>query len=236
MTAALLLVALLVMSWFARKRLRLDFGDGRSHAYLTVAVRQLVGFALPALIILALAGEWRALSVMPPSFASLAQSLDLAGWIVPDDGWTLLIGALGGTVIGSGLAWLRWRRKRKRGPIFGELGWLLPRDRADLAWGVVLSLVAGVTEELFFRLALPLLATLATGSALAGLLFATILFAAAHWYQGWAGVIATGVMGLIFALLYLSSGMLWLAIAAHIVVDLTALVIRPALTGAWRRA
>ncbi|OJU19292.1 MULTISPECIES: CPBP family intramembrane glutamic endopeptidase [unclassified Sphingomonas] len=236
MTAALLLVALLATSWFARKRLRLDFGSGRSRAYLTVAVRQVLGFALPALVMLALVGEWRALSEMPASFAALAVSFGIEGWITPGDGWILSIGALAGTVIGSGLAWLRWRRKRKRGPIFGELGWLLPRDRADLAWGVVLSLTAGVTEELFFRLALPLLATLATGSALAGLLLAAILFAGAHWYQGWSGVVATGVMGLVFALLYLASGTLWFAIAAHIVVDLNALVIRPALTGAWRRA
>ena len=45
---------------------------------------------------------------------------------------------------------------------------------------------------------------------------------------------ATGAMGVVFSLLYLSSGALWLAIAAHIVVDVNSLVIRPAITGAWR--
>ena len=100
---------------------------------------------------------------------------------------------------------------------------------------MLLSLVAGVAEELFFRLALPLLVALATGSALAGFILSALLFAAAHRYQGKAGVIATGAMGVAFAVLYLASGALWLAIAAHIVVDLNSLVIRPAITGAWGR-
>ena len=110
----------------------------------------------------------------------------------------------------------------------------MPRTRADLGWGVILSLVAGVGEELFFRLAVPLLVALATGSALAGFLLSAVMFAAAHRYQGRAGVIATGAMGVVFSLLYLSSGALWLAIAAHIVVDINSLVIRPAITGAWK--
>ncbi|MFT3978691.1 MAG: CPBP family intramembrane metalloprotease, partial [Sphingomonas bacterium] len=140
----------------------------------------------------------------------------------------------GGSAIGGGLALVQWRRRGRRGPLFGELGWLLPRTRADLGWGVILSLVAGVGEELFFRLAVPLLLALATGSALAGFLLSAVMFAAAHRYQGRAGVIATGAMGVVFSLLYLSSGALWLAIAAHIVVDINSLVIRPAITGAWK--
>lgn len=60
------------------------------------------------------------------------------------------------------------------------------------------------------------------------------MFAAAHRYQGIAGVIATGVMGVAFSAFYLASGALWLAIAAHIVVDINSLVIRPAITGAWK--
>lgn len=232
--AALLLAALLTASWYVRRRLTLDFGHGRSSAYLSVALRQVGGFTLPALVVLALAGEWRALWRMPESFTRLAEACGIAGWAAPDDGWTLLLGAVGGTAIGSGFAFFQWRRRGRRGPMFGELGWLLPRDRADLGWAALLSLVAGVGEEVFFRLAVPLLIALGTGSALAGFVLSSLMFAAAHRYQGAAGVIATGVMGVVFAALYLASGALWLVIAAHIVVDLNSLVIRPAITGAWK--
>lgn len=234
MIAALLLVAMLAMSWYLRRRLRLDFGHGRSGAYLAVTVRQIAGFALPALLALALAGEWRALWVLPASFQRLAREVGVAGWIVASDGWMLLVGAAGGSTIGGAIAFIRWRRKGRRGPMFGELGWLLPRERADLGWGVVLSLVAGVAEELYFRLTLPLLVALASGSALAGFVVSSLMFAAAHRYQGIAGVVATGLTGLVFVAFYLASGALWLAIAAHIIVDLNSLVIRPAVTGAWR--
>ncbi|WEK42715.1 MAG: CPBP family intramembrane metalloprotease [Candidatus Sphingomonas colombiensis] len=234
MIAALLLAALLAMSWYVRRRLALNFGHGRSGAYLAVALRQIGGFAAPALIALTLAGEWRALRRMPESFARLAETYGIAGWVVPGDGWTLLIGAVGGSALGAGIAFIQWRRRGSRGPMFGELGWLLPRDRADLGWGLLLSLVAGVAEEVFFRLAVPLLVALATGSALAGFILSALMFAAAHRYQGMAGVIATGAMGIVFTALYLTTGALWLAIAAHIVVDLNSLVIRPAITGAWR--
>ncbi|MBS0284247.1 MAG: CPBP family intramembrane metalloprotease [Proteobacteria bacterium] len=235
MTAALLLAALLAASWYVRRRLALDFGHGRAGAYRAVTVRQLGGFAAPALLALALAGEWHALWRMPESFARLAEALGIAGWVAPGDGWTLLLGATGGSALGAGFAFIHWRWRGRRGPMFGELGWILPQGRGDLGWGVLLSLVAGVAEELFFRLALPLLVALATGSALAGFILSALLFAAAHRYQGMAGVIATGAMGVAFAALYLASGALWLAIAAHIVVDLNSLVIRPAITGAWGR-
>lgn len=239
MTAALLLAAMVAASWYARHRLPLPPGCGRAGAYRMTALRQIAGFALPALLALLLAGQGGAIATLPEGNARLAGSIGLAGWIVPGDGWTLLIGAVCGSAIGTGIAWGNWRWRRRRGPMFGELGWLLPRDRADLGWGVLLSLVAGVSEEVYFRLALPLLIALATGGgapgAALGFAVATVIFAAAHAYQGRAGVIATGAMGAAFAALYLASGALWLAIAAHVVVDLNSLVLRPAITGAWRR-
>jgi membrane protease YdiL (CAAX protease family) len=50
------------------------------------------------------------------------------------------------------------------------------------------------------------------------------LFGLAHSYQGWAGVIATGAIGSILALLYFASRRnLWAVIACHAVVDTVAL-------------
>jgi uncharacterized protein len=227
---AALLIVLLACSWLIRTRLRLP-GSGRDAAYATAAVKQVAGFALPALAALFLLGRGEALVAMPSEFF-------VAGWtsnardLLP----TLAGGVAGGTVIGALLARRQWRRTGRRGPMLGEIGWLNPRNRRELCWTTLLALVAGVAEELFFRLALPLLATLATGNMMAGQLLALAFFGAAHRYQGTVGVAVTAMLGAAFAALYLASGSLWLAILAHILVDLNSLVIRPAVTGAWRNA
>ena len=63
-----------------------------------------------------------------------------------------------------------------------------------------------------------------TGRAwLAGLGATTLLFGLGHGYQGAAGVIDTGLFGLLFGVLYLFAGRnLWIPVIAHGVADTTA--------------
>jgi membrane protease YdiL (CAAX protease family) len=62
------------------------------------------------------------------------------------------------------------------------------------------------------------------GRAIA-LLASSALFGLAHLYQGWAGVIAAGVIGVIMALLYFASRRnLWAVIVCHALVDTVALL------------
>lgn len=229
MLAALVLIALLAASWLIRTRLQLR-GKGRDFAYATAALKQVAGFALPALMALLLIGRGEVLVAMPPEFF-------LPGWTDDASGMlpTLAAGIAVGTLIGALLARWQWRRTGRRGPVLGEIGWINPRNRRELRWTTLLSVLAGVSEELFFRLSLPLLGMLATGNLWAGQAIGLIAFGAAHRYQGPAGIAATTVLGAIFAALYLASGSLWLTILAHILVDLNSLVIRPAVTGAWRK-
>lgn len=91
----------------------------------------------------------------------------------------------------------------------------------------MLAISAGVTEELFFRLWLPLIVTLACGSGAVGMGVGTAAFAAMHRYQGWAGMAANLIGGALLAALYMGTGSLWVAIAVHALVDLNALVLRP---------
>lgn len=57
-----------------------------------------------------------------------------------------------------------------------------------------------------------------------GLLFVTGLFGFGHSYQGLAGVLDTGIHGLIFGVVYLASGRnLWASIVAHGVCDTVAI-------------
>ena len=58
----------------------------------------------------------------------------------------------------------------------------------------------------------------------AGLVFVTVLFGFGHSYQGLAGMIDTGIHGLILGAVYLASGRnLWVTILAHGTADTIAL-------------
>jgi membrane protease YdiL (CAAX protease family) len=239
--ALLLVAALAILAWTMRRgRPRrsggrpMDERAFRRAQYLRWACGAALAFLLPSLVGLALLGRLPALVVTPPEFAAAAA---LIGPLGLSD--TALFGAgLGGGVLGA-LAGTIWSRRRGRrgvaGPMLGDVGALLPRHRAELPLATMLAITAGVTEEPFFRLLLPLLITQVTGSAMAGFGVAALLFGAAHRYQGWKGVAATTFMALLFSALYLASGRLWVGIAFHVMVDVLGLVVRPALTGAWQR-
>jgi membrane protease YdiL (CAAX protease family) len=93
-----------------------------------------------------------------------------------------------------------------------------------------LSLSAGVTEELTYRGLLVLALSLAVPDLPHGAVVAVaaVLFGLAHWYQGWLGVLTTGVVGAAFTQLYLSTGSLLLPMVLHVLVDLRLLLVRPA--------
>jgi len=51
------------------------------------------------------------------------------------------------------------------------------------------------------------------------------IFGAAHFYQGWRGVLLTSLLGFGLARLYLSTGTLLLPILAHALIDLRFLLL-----------
>jgi len=150
--------------------------------------------------------------------------------------WLFLGGVAGGLVGGAAIAVLLRRRSPAKKPaIIGDVESLLPRNRAEGAWATLLSVNAGLSEEIFFRLLLPLLVTALTGDALTGFLGAAAAFGLVHAYQGVWGVVATGVMGLVFSAIYVLTGSLFVVIALHALVDLRALVLAPALDALFTR-
>jgi membrane protease YdiL (CAAX protease family) len=110
----------------------------------------------------------------------------------------------------------------------------LPKTREDTLPAIALAISAGVSEELFFRLFLPLLIALVSGSALTGTIIAALCFGGVHRYQGWRGVVATTLSGVALSVLYGLTNSVWMAIAFHIAIDVNALVVRPMARGAWR--
>lgn len=98
---------------------------------------------------------------------------------------------------------------------------LLPRTREEKGVFALLSLAAGVSEELAYRgYAIPVLASLVgTPAAVA---VTSIVFGILHGYQGLLGTLRTAVMGALLAWAFLASGSLWPAIVAHVAIDLLA--------------
>lgn len=188
-------------------------------------------FAVPALIGLLLLGRLDAVVTMPAEFVPLARE---AGYPAPIFGEGIAGGLIAGSLIGAVWTLLR-RRKGKPPAMLGDFSSLLPREAGEGWFAAASAISAGITEELYFRLLLPLAIADLTGSALAGFAVATVLFALAHRYQRWLGVLATGLVGMLFAYLYLQSGALWVAMVMHAAVDLNGLVLRPALAGMLRR-
>ena len=106
---------------------------------------------------------------------------------------------------------------------------LLPVSRQERTWWVVLSVTAGVCEELLYRgFMLQYLRGHLSGGPALGLTLAWLLsslaFGAGHFYQGARGVVETTVAGWVFGLLAIFTGNLVLPIALHSLVDLRILL------------
>jgi len=171
---------------------------------------------------------------MPAELAGAAREWGIGRATGADIRWTLASLALG-AAIGTVVVALRRRLGRRAWrPIYRSGA--AARGRGEWGGAAAVAVAAGVGEELFFRLALPLAIGLATGSVVAGLAVATVAFALVHRHQGWKGVAATGVAGAGLAYLYLSTGALWVAMLLHVAIDLNALILRPWLDRPVRRA
>lgn len=95
---------------------------------------------------------------------------------------------------------------------------MLPRTRRELNLFYGVSVTAGICEELLYRgyLLWYLGHWLGIGPAIG---LASAIFGLGHAYQGWKGIATTGVVGLLFAGIYLASGSLWPAMALHALTD-----------------
>ncbi|WP_206377117.1 CPBP family intramembrane glutamic endopeptidase [Sphingomonas sp. G-3-2-10] len=240
---ALLVFAAAMLTYFVRDDVRefalfkaLTTSEGRQRRYLIWVAKSFGLFSGSALIGLALLGRFDAILTLPAEFGPALAALpkpDFAAGELP-----LLAGLMIGAAIGGGIlgALIASRRKDGKAPMAGDVEALLPRNGRETLCGALLSLNAGATEELFFRLYLPLLLVLAGLNPVAAFVVAAIVFGLVHLYQGAAGVLATGVLGAALTLAYLLSGSLALPILLHVAIDLNALVVRPTLTRLMRRA
>ncbi|RZS59598.1 CAAX prenyl protease-like protein [Microcella putealis] len=171
--------------------------------------------------------------VHPFAGAMLEQTQQLApvaavrGFVGSGLGIGMVVGAAVGLVILT-IVGVRGARREGGVLVVGNIAALLPRNRPELRWGAALSLNAGVSEELLFRLALPALLVIVTGEPISAFLLAALVFGLLHAYQGPIGVIATTLVGLVFTAIYVVTGSIVVAMVLHALFDLRTLVIIPA--------
>ncbi|RSN48372.1 CPBP family intramembrane metalloprotease [Actinomadura sp. WAC 06369] len=120
-------------------------------------------------------------------------------------------------------------RFRKDVPAQPALTGMHPRTPAERGWALAMAVTAGVCEEIVYRGLLIALGVgvLGLGPKTAAAL-ALALFVAGHAYQGWRGMLLVAVAGYSLTYLYLSSGSLVLPIAVHVLIDVMAMVVLPA--------
>lgn len=219
MLAWLLLAGALAADWWF-----LRGGGGaprdKQRRYRRWLRRAPLAMLLPTLVGLGVLGRLDALWTMPAEFAPVRALLPAIA------AREVVIGSLAG--VAGGLLATAWEARRGRRPR-GALDRLIPQTSGERKLAPFVAVVAGVVEEPFHRLLLPLLTALATGSALAGFALSTVLFALGHRYQGALRMLSAGLFGAVLGAFYLLSGRLWLVVLLHALVNLGPMLVWPAL-------
>jgi membrane protease YdiL (CAAX protease family) len=121
----------------------------------------------------------------------------------------------------------RTPRKHGSADALKSLDYFLPRTWVERRWFTFVCVTAGICEETLFRgFLLYYMHVSAWGLNLTlALLISAVIFGLQHLYQGIAGTIQTGVIGLLFGLLFLLTGNLLAPTIVHAALDLRMLVI-----------
>jgi membrane protease YdiL (CAAX protease family) len=171
--------------------------------------------AIQWLIVLALVAIW----------LSADRTLEVLGFALP--GGARLVAGAGLTALGLAFLTGQWRAVKrmdeeelaemKQGMTF--IAPMLPRTDEEAAHFRVLSVTAGICEEIVYRGYLIWYLAAFIGPWPAALA-AGVLFGALHLYQSAPGIVRTGVVGVVMGLLYVGSGSLLWPMILHAAVDL----------------
>lgn len=100
-------------------------------------------------------------------------------------------------------------------------------NRLDTALAFVLVIVVAIAEETLFRGYLILRFKAITASSTVAVLLAAFIFSLGHGYEGSAGVVTVGTMGLIWGLVYLWRQSLVAPIVMHFLQDFISIILVP---------
>lgn len=184
--------------------------DARPKAYRRAVIGQWT-IAVLAIALWAYEGRpWRDLGLVPPGGWRLGAGMGVMAAMVA---FTLnqlrAIGRLSPENI-----------EQFRGKV-SDVQFLLPHTPREYGWFSILSVTAGVCEELLYRGFLTWLAAAYLGLP-AGIALVVLAFGIAHAYQGPKGIVKTGLVGLVMSLIVLASGWVVPAMVVHALIDYSA--------------
>lgn len=108
-----------------------------------------------------------------------------------------------------------------------RLEFFLPSTNDERRWFAIISITAGICEEVLYRGFL--IRYFCAGPWHVGLTLAVVVscaaFGLAHTYQGLGRIISTGCLGAIMAIIFFITGSLWLPILLHAFIDLNMLLL-----------
>jgi membrane protease YdiL (CAAX protease family) len=209
---AFLTIALPIMGRSDMRSLRRGLAAGKSDARLTAYERGILfqwGFSLLLAIIWIASGR----------------SLGAAG-LVPEFGfWAVFFGALA-LAATIGFVWQVRRATSDPDQLrdvreqMDSIEIIAPHTDRELARFDWLSVTAGICEEFIYRGVL--LGLLASSLGIwPAILISSVVFGIGHAYQGPVGVLRTGLVGLVMAIVVTLTGSLFVAMVAHAAIDIS---------------
>jgi membrane protease YdiL (CAAX protease family) len=215
---ALAFYTVLISPWWGRYALRRALRQMRANVprfrmrwYRLILVEQ-------AIIIAVVVAIWR-LGDVPAA---------RLGLVLPKS-WSFTLAMLVGVCVGLIIPSFLLRAKAQK---LRETPWVklfVPETRRERAGYAAVSIGAGVSEELWIRgfLIYYLSVLLPPLNLIAIAALTSVVFGLLHFYQGVQGIIATAVLGGLFASFYLTTGSLVLPVVLHAIFDLRLLLMFP---------
>jgi membrane protease YdiL (CAAX protease family) len=131
---------------------------------------------------------------------------------------------LGASLLGSALQALGFSLPKTPPPSF-----LSPRGVGEYLLAFVLVVAVATAEETIFRGYLILRFRAITANTAAAALLSAAIFSLGHGYEGSAGVLTVGIMGVVFAVIYLWRQSLVAPMVIHFLQDFIGIVLLPQL-------
>jgi membrane protease YdiL (CAAX protease family) len=159
------------------------------------------------------------------------ESISRIGWTL-ENGWReLALGAglfipftFSAGLVGSALESAGFSSPSTPLPVF-----LKAAGPGEMLLAALLVVVVAVAEETIFRGYLLLRLRAVTAGPVLAVVISAIVFSIGHGYEGSAGVLTVGYMGLVFAVVYLWRGSLIAPVVMHFLQDFIGIVVAPLL-------